>query len=201
VEDRKASVNRFTTRFRAINPQDFCHLVYFQIKEGSHCIYGLLESIFLQIGKVVCQNISPGLDLNRIIVLVETMKKIVPAKLKLSYESCKDALCEDVLIEVYDKHPRCWKCLSQSHKPGNCAHAGPTRAHEEPPMRFYARSHNTFEKGYMESYCTPRPEIDGSWYNRKSRSDSSPTEVRGYTPSPDRATDPDLPAEIAAIQE
>jgi hypothetical protein len=74
VDDRKASVNHFTAKFWASNPADFCYLVYFQIQEGNNSIYGFLDTIFQQIGKVVRSYISPGIDFNRIVVLVE-MKK------------------------------------------------------------------------------------------------------------------------------
>jgi hypothetical protein len=87
VEDRNVSVNRFTLSFRATNPTEFSHLVYFQIKEGSHCIYGLLETVFQQIGRVVPKYISFSTDLNHIIALVETTEKTFPSRIRINYKS------------------------------------------------------------------------------------------------------------------
>jgi hypothetical protein len=78
--DRFASVNYYSTSFRASNPIDFCHLVYFQIKEGSPSLYGLLDTIFLQFGKIMRRYMSYDIDNHRILVLVETTSRTSASK-------------------------------------------------------------------------------------------------------------------------
>lgn len=53
IEDRFISMNPYNLCFKLVNPSNFNHLVYFQIKEGSHRAYGFLDSILAPIGKVV----------------------------------------------------------------------------------------------------------------------------------------------------
>jgi hypothetical protein len=108
VSDRQVSVNFFTRTFRAHNPQDFRHLVYFQIKEGTYNIFGYLSCVFAHIGKMLRSHICSGEDAFKIIALVETTKKKFATKVRINFEG---RFTEVINIEVFDKKPRCHFCF------------------------------------------------------------------------------------------
>jgi hypothetical protein len=75
VADRKVSVNKYSMFFDVEIPQNFKHLVYFQIRKGSHSIFSIIGDLFAEMGKVAWSYISTGEDLHCIVVLIETTAK------------------------------------------------------------------------------------------------------------------------------
>jgi hypothetical protein len=119
VEDRLASVNFYMTSFKPTNPVDFRQLVYFQIREGSPGLYGVLDTVFLQFGKIVRRYLSTGEDFFRILFLVETTRRTFATKIRVSYG---DSHSEEITVEVIDRDARCGRCFAQTHKTPNCTY-------------------------------------------------------------------------------
>jgi hypothetical protein len=117
VLDRTVSVNAYSMFFEVENPQNFKHLVYFQICKGNHGIFCIIEDLFCDIGKVVHSFISTGEDLHRIVVLFETTFKEFPNTLRLKFDSVNNW---EVPLEIIDCYPRCHKCFSQLHSSTHC---------------------------------------------------------------------------------
>jgi hypothetical protein len=117
LEDRKASVNTYSMFFDIEHPKEFKHLVYFQLREGNHRIFSIIDDLFSDIGKVVRSYISTGEDLHRIVVLVETTCKEFSSTLRVRYDSSN---IKEIPLEIIDKHPRCHRCFSQAHRSGSC---------------------------------------------------------------------------------
>jgi hypothetical protein len=122
LEDCNASMNLFKAKFWASSLVNFCYLVYFQIQEGKHHIYGMSDTIFQQIGRVVRAYISPGTDPNRFIVHMETKKKTSSATICIICKSRAELLGEDVLPEILDKYLWHAKCFSLAHIVIDCMH-------------------------------------------------------------------------------
>jgi hypothetical protein len=119
VEDRFAAVNYYPTSFNACQPLHFCHLVFFQIKEGSSGLYGLLDTIFAQIGKVVCHFISAGTAFHTIIILMENTRHTFAPRIRIAYKASHS---EEVMFDMIDKEPRCIPCFPQEHKTEKCSY-------------------------------------------------------------------------------